>query len=420
MKFKVPARNILPILASKFGMKFTDEQLKSNEDVIRQNIMMVPSPDEESVALIKASTDDVDFDDEVVLPEGIDTTQFMSNAPICWSHDYNIPAIGKGLAVSLQGNDFYIKTKFAAGITTFATEIWGLVKGGFVKGASMGFFPLEKVLKGKKGFAELLQNRLAHLSEETRARVESIVTKSLLVELSICNMGKNPSALVMAVSNKALTLSPDTLKALGMGQHNNVMVTAEKGEPVRVKSIEELKEEMEAAGVSKNGVETPKPIEHTDETSENEPNWNDMSGWNLPKEAHAFIGHPERQNTWKFAHHYMSGTKMLLHKEGLKAACNNALYDVHKEALVHLFTHVDALTKTVKKDEAVAPNVTENEPVVETVAIVEPVKPEVVEDKSVKILADNEILRKGITIVALNLEDYKKQQIRKAIGKVIE
>lgn len=424
MKLKLCAKNILPLLASKFGMKFTKEQLESNEDVIRKGVTMVPGADEEGVALIKASTTDCDYDNEVVLPEGIDTTQFMENAPVCWSHDYNIPAIGKGLAVSIQDDEFYIKTKFANGLTVFATEIWNLVKGGFVKGASMGFFPLQKVLKGATGFEEMVQKRLSHLSKDAKARVESIVTKSMLVELSICNMGKNPQALVMAVSQKSITLSPETMKALGMGQVGDVVVTAEKGTSPVKKSFTETKDEMEAMGVTVDKVEAPKPIEHTDETSDDEPDWSYLSSWSLPKEAYAFVGHPDRPHTWRFAHHYMSsGGKMLCHKVGLVSACSNASYEVHKEGLMHIKAHIDALAK---KEASVLADSTDGAPVptdtiydksVKAVPTIPPAPAPIPAKTAEEINAE---LRKGVTILASSREIYDAMQIRKSIGRVME
>ena len=255
MKTKLQAKNILPLLAEKFGMEFTPEQKSSDVEVVRTVAQLVP--DKDGTALIRCTTDDVDRDGEVVLPEGIETKAFEKNGVLCWSHNYTIPAVGTTEAMQFDAHTMHIKGRF--GQTQFAKDICSLVKDRIVKAVSVGFLPIEKIIKGQKGFSELVAKRLAHLTQEARESVNSIVTKCLLVEVSFCNIGCNQEALILA----AKSFDSEGKKALGIAEHGAVtigVVKAEAGDGITKKGplvdsiLVSLKEALRSELVAENPI----------------------------------------------------------------------------------------------------------------------------------------------------------------------
>lgn len=199
MKNKIPASNI-----SNF-IKLDIDPL----DIIerKQYVSTITSEDERIAnALISAAT--VDRDGDFLVPSGIDITKFTQNPIVAWNHQYSIPAIGKVEDLKIDNNGIFARIKFAT--TSFAEEIWQLVKGGFLKTCSVGFVTKEAVVRGSKEFARLAaQFNL----DDTCKR---IVTKWELVENSIVNLPANPDALIYAISQKSITLENDLIKSLGL------------------------------------------------------------------------------------------------------------------------------------------------------------------------------------------------------------
>ena len=147
-----------------------------------------------------ASTRVLDFSADVVVPEGINTSIFKKNPVIFYQHLTSHPPIGK--ATSIRKDDYGLKItiKYAVEENEEASTIYKLVKGEYIRQHSMGFIPLEALRKGQSGFAEL-NKELKRKYPEYKGDAERIITKSLLLEVSVVNIADNQSAEIMNVKS---------------------------------------------------------------------------------------------------------------------------------------------------------------------------------------------------------------------------
>lgn len=157
---------------------------------------------DERSAVSYITTATPDRDNEVILPSALDRSAY--NNVVLWSHDHFNPAIGKCAWIKKDGSTGWVaKTIFAT--TAFAEDIWQLVKGGFVTACSVGF----------DGFASEFRQPTAREAKQAGwEKVNRVWTKVSLLEYSWVNVGANPDALAIAVSEKRVKLTDSTLKYL--------------------------------------------------------------------------------------------------------------------------------------------------------------------------------------------------------------
>jgi hypothetical protein len=152
------------------------------------------------------TTDAIDREKEIVLPDGLDFSEYRQNAIVLWAHKYDQPPIGKNLWVRREGNGWLAKTVFAP--TQRGEECWQLAKGDFLKAWSIGFL-------GDKGFSGAPTQK--ELNEHPAWKdAHCIHRKAKVVEYSMCDVGCNQEALTRALQTKAISLSPDFAKELGL------------------------------------------------------------------------------------------------------------------------------------------------------------------------------------------------------------
>ncbi len=173
------------------------------------------------------STRTVDRDREVLVPEGAILDQFLKAPQVLWGHDYSMPPIGKAEWVKADKNGLKAKTVFAE--TETAEEVWQLVKGGFLKTASVGFMPLERVWKGEQRWRETCDklNRKWGCDLE-REGAEIITTKWVVLEYSMVPVPANIDALVTAVAKGGLALSDELREQLGVDNRSEPEPTPEE------------------------------------------------------------------------------------------------------------------------------------------------------------------------------------------------
>jgi uncharacterized protein len=149
------------------------------------------------------STDALDRDNEVVLPRGIDTSEFLRNPVFIWAHKYDIPPIGRVLGATLAdgGRALVGDVEFAR--TELADEVFGLYRDGFLKAVSVGF----RALAAKPPPPELTASR------PELARCSRVITACRLYEVSAVPIPSNPEALIAAVG-KGLRVSPSLLREI--------------------------------------------------------------------------------------------------------------------------------------------------------------------------------------------------------------
>jgi len=153
------------------------------------------------------STNAVDRDGEVLIPQGMDATEFTKNPVVFYNHNYDRP-IAKQVGKFKRGNNEIVATaEFAKRPDDFEgawfpDEIRGLVNAGVVKGVSVGF-----------------QEQEGGTREATKADIENygdgvrrVFNAWKLLEWSVAPLQSNPNALIQA-SHKGV-ISPERCQEL--------------------------------------------------------------------------------------------------------------------------------------------------------------------------------------------------------------
>lgn len=150
-----------------------------------------------------ASTRSVDRDGEVVLPGGMDLTQFRKAPVLLWGHKWSEPPIGKDEAIENDG--YGIKTRSLLAETALATDIWQLVKAKMLNTSSIGYIPMEWVLPDHKDYGGLMDLARGWPEWQKNAEPTAFVTRSILLEHSLVSVPANIDALILGVKQFNLT-----------------------------------------------------------------------------------------------------------------------------------------------------------------------------------------------------------------------
>jgi len=141
----------------------------------------------------------LDRDGEVVIPQGMDATEYETNPVLFWSHDYNLPigkCVGLTRADSRIVGDFEIATRPGGFEGAYFPEfVASLIAQGVVKGVSIGYVPAEG------------GTRRATVDDRKRFgdSVHTVYSKWKLLEVSVAPLQANPEALITAVSKGAVS-----------------------------------------------------------------------------------------------------------------------------------------------------------------------------------------------------------------------
>jgi len=210
MKNKLDKDSLVPFLEDRLQIKF-DSLKDIKGEVIRKGLTsLVIDPEDEMCVIVKISSIGVDRSGEVVIPEGVITSDFIKNPIVCWSHDYSLPPLGRAESVQITKDAVFAKIRF--GSTERCKEIWTLVKDKVLNAMSIGFVPLEILVKGTKQFNDYVKEKLVGVINNID-EINKIITRSVLLEVSWVNLPCNQDALVQYMSTKQL--SDDFKKFLG-------------------------------------------------------------------------------------------------------------------------------------------------------------------------------------------------------------
>ena len=155
------------------------------------------------------TTESMDRDGEVVISQGMNSTEFELNPIVFYNHDYDQP-IGKISELRRGDGKIDATINFAQRPEGFEGSYFpefveSLVDQGIVKGISIGFAPLEGGVR--------------RASKEDNERygqgVRQVYSKWKLMEVSVAPLPANPTALVSAV-NKGICSQDDISKWLGV------------------------------------------------------------------------------------------------------------------------------------------------------------------------------------------------------------
>lgn len=145
---------------------------------------------DERAVIATIATADLDRDNEVILPKGIDLRNYQRNPVVMWAHDYQDLPIGKCLWIkpSPDGRGLVAKVQFAR--HEFAEDVYQCYKGGFLSGFSVGLRPVDA---GRPTRDEIEGNAIL-------GKASAVVRKAELLEFSAVPIPANPEALTLVKS----------------------------------------------------------------------------------------------------------------------------------------------------------------------------------------------------------------------------
>lgn len=149
--------------------------------------------------MAKITTDSIDRDGEVLVPQGMNAKEFEDNPILFWNHDYAIP-VGNVSALDRGDNEVYGTLTFAQRPEDMKGEFFpevaeALVKQGVVKGVSVGFVPEDGGVRSATGKDRAKYGK----------NVKRIYNRWKLLEVSIAPLPANQDALIEAVGKGLLT-----------------------------------------------------------------------------------------------------------------------------------------------------------------------------------------------------------------------
>lgn len=163
--------------------------------------------------VVAISTDTLDRDMEVLLPAGMDNTNFRKNPVVPFGHDYRNLPIGKSLWEKKRQHDVIAKVKFKMG-NDFAEQVWEYYRDGYLKAWSVGFDPRRSV--GRAMTEEDVTGR------PDWAGGRWIWEKWPLWEFSAAPIPSNPDALALAIAKGVLSPHPMLLSQLELPEVGEV------------------------------------------------------------------------------------------------------------------------------------------------------------------------------------------------------
>lgn len=169
-------------------MKRLNEKQWRDEKELRDAVLLkavdtvITESDEERVLDFRISTETVDSYNDVIKAEGWDLERFKKNPVVLWAHSHYQPPVGKALSVGVDGTDLVASAKFADAETyAFADTIYRLLKSGYLRATSVGFFPKEWTYDEDRGGYNFISQEL--------------------FEFSVVPVPANPDALGLAVKS---------------------------------------------------------------------------------------------------------------------------------------------------------------------------------------------------------------------------
>lgn len=177
------------------------------------------------------STDSIDRDGEVMVPQGMNSTDFERNPVVFWNHDYSMP-VAKGLSLTRNDRSVVAVSEFASRPADFVGPFFpdfarALVEQGVVKGVSVGFMPM----------ADGMRKATPADRDRYGDGVERVYSKWKLLEFSLAPLPANQDALISAVGKCCRAADVDRTKAmrwLGLDAAEEP-VAEPVAEPVRVR-----------------------------------------------------------------------------------------------------------------------------------------------------------------------------------------
>ena len=121
------------------------------------------------------STEAQDREGDSILASGWQLDNYRRNPVVLWCHDHRRPPVGKALQIGIEAGALRATVNFTPpGMSAFNDQIHDMVAGNWIRGASVGFVPLEYTPRPGGGLT---------------------YTKAELIEFSLCPVPSNAGAL---------------------------------------------------------------------------------------------------------------------------------------------------------------------------------------------------------------------------------
>ncbi len=213
---RLKLKDVMPEVATDIAKEY---DLKEEDlELVRKNNPLKPEDikieDGERAAIRYVNTADVDRDNEIVVPDGLQTKDFLKSPSVLYAHNYRGLPIGRDIWLKLiKGKGWLAKTIYAK--HELATDVYNLVKDKFLNTNSIGFIPLESVKPDNKKWDKVKAKLISEygIKEKLIDKVSRIYTNSILLEHSDVPIPSNISALNIAVG-KGFIKSDQLIKDL--------------------------------------------------------------------------------------------------------------------------------------------------------------------------------------------------------------
>ena len=111
------------------------------------------------------STATVDREKDTIAVDGWKLDGYLKNPVVLWGHDYTQLPVAKALEVKADGDRLVATAQFPpADVHPFADTVYQLLKGGYLRGTSVGFKPLKYVRNEDRGGLDFTQQELLEFS----------------------------------------------------------------------------------------------------------------------------------------------------------------------------------------------------------------------------------------------------------------
>lgn len=166
-------------------------QRRSDTQMLRRFVSSgVTALSDYEIEVIVCTNDDDVLDGDVWDMQGIDLTRYLAHPVVLWDHDMSQP-IGRASNLTVTPEKITAKVTFPdEGISPKADEIRKMVKSGMISGVSGGILPVQ-----------------SRPLDPKNPRSGNRITKSILLEFSICAVPADASSGVTARSNGGTTVA---------------------------------------------------------------------------------------------------------------------------------------------------------------------------------------------------------------------
>lgn len=171
------------------------KQRRSDNQMLRRFVSSgVTALSDYEIEVIVCTNDDHVLDGDVWDMQGIDLTRYLAHPVVLWDHDMSQP-IGRASDLTVTPEKITAKVTFPdEGISPKADEIRKMVKSGMISGVSGGILPVQ-----------------SRPLDPKNPRSGNRITKSILLEFSICAVPADASSGVTARSNGGTTVADPTV-----------------------------------------------------------------------------------------------------------------------------------------------------------------------------------------------------------------